>query len=259
MHVVVIDGWKEESNELAQAVADALGIMPFEARQRMIGGGPAVVANFADPQQALALEKKLNQRGIATVVVDSTTVRTRDVHSMVRRFVLRAWSLHIETGDGQGAEIPYEDIDLMLQCTSIMEHSETKTVTERKISLGKTLLSGGIPMMKKVERKEEITTEEREKVLFLYAGNRPLFVFRQNAMTYDGLGAAMKLSRELNFAYLVSELRRFAPGAVVDDRLLNRAGQARLLGPALNPETNLYLAVEILARSLRRRRDKWSD
>jgi hypothetical protein len=70
-------------------------------------------------------------------------------------------------------------------------------------------------------------------------------------MTYDGLGAAMKLSRELNFTYLISELRRLSPGAAYDDRLLKRVGQTRLLGPALNPETNLDLAAEILARSLR--------
>jgi hypothetical protein len=256
MHVVAIDGWKEESNELAQAIADALGIMPFEARQRIVGGGPAVVASFADPQQALALEKKLNQRGIATLVVDATAARSIGGQYIVRRFVLRGWSLHIETVDGQSAEIPYENIDMILPGTSIIEHSETKTVTERKISIGKTLISGGIPMMKKVERKEEVTSEEREKVLFLYAGNRPPVVFRQNAMTYDGLGAAMKLSRELNFSYLISELRRLAPEAVYDDRLLNRAGQVRILGPALNPETNMYLAFEIFSRSLQRGRAK---
>jgi hypothetical protein len=106
-------------------------------------------------------------------------------------------------------------------------------------------------MSKKVKRQEEVTTEERMKVLYLYAGNRLPIVFSQNGMIYDGLGAAMKLSRELNFTYLISELRRLSPGAVYDDRLRNRVGLARLLGPTQNPETNLDLAVEILARSLR--------
>jgi len=58
----------------------------------------------------------------------------------------------------------------------------------------------------------------------------------------------------LNFAYLASELRRHSPQAVYDDRLLNRVGQVRLLGPVQNPETNLDLAAEILAQSLRSRR-----
>ena len=252
MHVVAIHGWREETPELVQALADALGLMPFEARQRLIGGGPSVVASFADHKQALALATKLNQRDIATLVVDATTVRNRTGWFIVRRFELGVQSLRIETGDGQCAEVPFGDIDLILPGTSISGYSETKTVTERKLSIGKTLLSGGIPMTSKIERQEEVTTEERRKVLHLYAGSRPAVVFSQEGLTYDGLGAAMKLSRELNFAYLISELRRLCPGAGYDDRLLNRLGQVRVLGPAQVPGASLDLAAEILALSLRR-------
>lgn len=251
MHVVVIHGWKEETTELVQAISGVLGITVFEARQRMSGGGPAVVAGFADPQQALALSEKLNQNGIATMVVDATEVLNEASHFICRRFELNESLLRVETSDRQRAEISYNEIDLLLPAMSIVAYSEKKTVTERKISVGKTILSGGIPMSKKVKHEEEVTTEERTKVLYLYAGNRVPIVFSQNGMTYDGLGAAMKLSRELNFTYLVSELRRLSPGAVYDDRLLKRVGQVRLLGPALDPETHLDLAGEILARSLR--------
>jgi hypothetical protein len=254
VHVVVIDGWKEETAELVQALIGTLGMTAFEARQRIIGGGPAVVASFADEQQALALASKLGQRGISTLVVDASAVRSRAGHFIVRRFELGEWSLRIETGDGKCAEIPYQEIDLLLPGTSIIGYSETKTVSERKLSIGKTLLSGGIPITKKVERQEVVTTEEARKALYLYAGNRPPVDFSRDGMTYDGLGAAMKLSRELNFGYLISELRRLCPGAVYDDRLLNRGGQLRLLGPAQNPDINLDLAAHILSRSLRRRR-----
>jgi hypothetical protein len=254
MHVVVIHGWKEETTELVQAISSALGITVFEAQQRMIGGGPAVVASFADPQQALAMAKKLNQNGIATLVVDAAKVCSRAGHFIVRRFELNESSLRIEQVDQQRAEIPYGEIYLLLPSTSIVRYSEKKTVTERKLSVTKTIISGGIPLSKKVKHEEEVTTEERSKVLYLYAGNRPPIVFSQNEMTYDGLGAAMKLSRELNFTYVISELRRRSPGAVYDDRLRNRVGLIRLLGPALDPETNLDLAAEILARSLRRGR-----
>lgn len=252
MHVVVIPGWNEETTELAQAISDVLGITVFEARQRMIGGGPTVVASFADPQQALVLVKKLNQNGIATMVVDATVVRGRAGYFIVRRFELNESSLCIETADRQRAEVPYGEIDMLLLATSIVEYSETKTVTKRKFSFGKTMLAGGIPMSKKVKYQREVATEEHGKVLYLYASRRQQpVVFSQDGMTYDGLGAAMKLSRELNFTYLISELRRRSPGAAYDDRLLKRVGQTRLLGPALNPETNIDLAAEILARSLR--------
>lgn len=254
MHVVVTHSWQKEVTELVDAVAGALGIAVFEARQRMSGNGPAVVASFADPQQALTLAKKLNQGGIATLVVDVAEVQNRAGRFIVRHFELNESSIRIKTSDRQRAEIPFEEIDLLLPSTSIVEYSEKKTVTERKLSVGKTLLTGGIPMSKKVKREEEVTTEERSKVLYLYAGNRMPVVFSQTGMTYDGLGAAMKLSRELNFTYFISELRRRCPGALYDDRLHNRAGLVRLLGPALSPEANLDLAVEILAWTLRHKR-----
>jgi hypothetical protein len=251
MHCVVIHGWKEETPELVQALSGALGVTPFEARQRMIGNGPAVVASFADRERALALAKRLNQSGVATLVVEAAEDRGPARHFIVRRFELSNAALRIEQADRQRAEISYGEIDLLLPATSIMEYSEKKTVTGRKFSIGKTIMAGGIPMSKKVERQEEVTIEERGKVLFLYAGSRLPVVFSQNHMIYDGLGAAMQLTRELNFTYLIGELRRLCPGAVYDERLRNRAGLVRLLGPALDPETNLDLAVEILARALR--------
>jgi hypothetical protein len=253
MHVVVIHGWKAETLELVQALSNALGITAFEARQRLAGSGPAVVAHFADPGQAQALAKQLNQGGIATLIVDEAECGQGGPF-IVRRFELGEAALRIEQAGRQQAEIPYAEVELLLPAASIVEYSEKKTVTGRKFSLGKTIMAGGIPMSKKVERQEEATIEERGKVLYLYAGQRPPIVMSQDRMIYDGLGKAMQLTRELNFGYLIAELRRRCPKAVYDERLRNRAGLVRLLGPALDPETNLDLAVEILARSLRQSR-----
>jgi hypothetical protein len=256
MHVVVIHGWQAETAELTRTLADALGLTIFETRQRMIGGGPAVVASFADPYQAEALAEKLLKTGVAALVVDATAVPGTAGQFIVHRFAFKEGALKIEADDGQCAGIAYGEIDLLLPGTRISGHEETKTVSERKFNLGRTILSGGIPMIKKVERQEVVATEEREKILYLYAGNRPPVVCSQNGMLYDGLGAAMKLTREMNFAWLMSELRRLSPQAVHDDRLLKRAEQIRLLGPVQSLENSLALAVEILARSLRSGRVK---
>jgi hypothetical protein len=250
MHVVAIHGWQEESAELVQSIAGALGITAYEARQRMAGGGPTVVASHADPDQARSLAGKLNEAGVATLVLDVAAVRNRADLFSVRRFELGEGSLSLEAGNGERTEIAYCEINLLLPAIGITKTMDTKTITERKFSLGRTLMAGGLPMKKKVTRQEEVMSEERDKVLYLYAGDRLPILFSQDGMTYDGLGAAMKFSRELNFAYLTGELRRLSPAAVYDERLLKLAMQAKLLGPALNPETNLALAVEILARSL---------
>jgi len=126
MHAVIIHGWKEETTDLVQALAAALGMMAYEMRQRMIGGGPAVVANFADPEKARTMAAKLNQSGVGAFIIDVDAVRGNAGSFVVRRFELKERSFRIEASDGQCAEIAYEDVDLILPGTRIRGQSETK-------------------------------------------------------------------------------------------------------------------------------------
>ncbi len=248
MYVVIIHYWQEVTAERAQALATALQVTAFDARQRLVGKGPAVVATFAEPEPAQALLMNLQQAGFRGFVVDAPAARARDPFFIVHRFELAGAMLHVEEAAGRTSRIPLGEVDLLLPATRITGQAETQTVTERKISMGKTLMAGGLPMSSKVERRELVAGEVREKVLYLCVDHQPRFIFPQNSMVYGGLGTKMKPSREMNFIQLVTELRLRCPAAGYDERLLNRAGQARLLGPVLRPEANLDIAVEILAR-----------
>ncbi len=248
MFVVVIYGWREETPEMVQALADALGIIVFEARQRLIGGGPSVVAGFADQQQASVLAEKLCRVGINALIVDAAAVRLRSGFFIVRHFKFEESVLKIEAHDGQQETLPYAQMRLILTGISVVGISETKTTVEKKFSMGTTLLAGGIPMTKKVVHQEKVSSEDSEEILYLYAHERPTAVLSLTGMNYDGFGAEMKLSRKLNFSHLISQLRLHAPGAAFDDRLLNRSNQVRLLGSAVGREASLDLAAEILAR-----------
>lgn len=255
MHVLVIYGWETENAELASVISEALGSTVFDVQQRLAGGSPIVLAKHVDLQQILKLENALKQNGIPTLVVDAEEVQKRTTQLIVSRFEIMESSLRIETKNGRKGEISFQDIHLLLPVTGVIRHSEKKTVTERKFSLGKTLMTGGIPMSKKVEHQENVETVKHRKALYLYIRRlREPAVFHQDELKFEDLGEAMKMSRELNFGFLLSEIQRLSPNAVYDDRLQKHIGQARLLGPTLRPETNLELAVEILARSMRKER-----
>jgi len=234
--------------ELARALAAVLGATVFDAQQRLIGNGPTVVACFAEPRPAQELQKNLQQAGFEGFVVDVAATRNERTPFMVYRFKLEEPVFRIKDADGCQDEIAYSEIDMLLTATRIAGRAETHTVTERKFSMGKTLLAGGMPMTKKVKHQEVVSIEERERVLYLCSKNRQRVLCAQNGMVYDGFGAEMKPTQEMNFNFLVSELRRRCPDAAYDDRLLKRAGQVKLLGPRLDPDTHLGLAVEILAR-----------
>jgi hypothetical protein len=42
MHIVAIHGWQETTDALAGQLAGVLGLVPFEAKQRLLRGGPPV-------------------------------------------------------------------------------------------------------------------------------------------------------------------------------------------------------------------------
>lgn len=254
MHIVAVHGWQKDEAEVAGIIAATLGMLVYEARQRIAGGGPAVLACLADPRQAETLAARLSSAGVPALLIEREKVRQQRQPFPVCRFWLEAQALRVESVAGESGTIPYDTIKLLLVATCSTRTQSTVTVTERKFSLGKTLLAGGVPMSKKVTHEETVSSDDRDETLWLYAQGRGPVIFDRSALNYDGLGAAMQMSRDLNFVHLRKELQRLAPQAGYDDRLLKRAGIVRLLGSSLSPEADLHLACEILARTLRQQK-----
>ena len=252
MYLVAIHQWQQETTEVAEIVAAALNILVFEARQKVIGGEPVVIASFADQNQAEELAIKITDAGIPAWVIDTLKVRNNKLQQHASRFELGAQTLQVTTSTGESLEIDYKTIDLLLIAICSAGQTETtNTTVERKFSLGKTLLSGGIPMTKKVKTTEILSTEERDKTFWLYTRSGETLIFTCNAMNYTGLGEARQITLDLNFTYLLKELQRLTPQAHYNDQLLTRVGQAQVLGQVLNPESDLDLAFAILSQSLR--------
>lgn len=251
MHIIAVHSWQQDEAEVAKAVAEAMDIVVFEARQKIAGGGPAVLASFADAHKAQDLVKSLSAEGVPALLIDAEAMRDNRRFFVVRHFVLGPHTIQIEEAEGESLEIDYAAISLLLVATRTAGQMQTTTSeTQRKFSLGKTLLAGGVPMTKTVKREKVVSAEERDETLWLYAEGGKTLIFNRAEMNYDGLGEAMQFTRDLNFGHLKSELRRLAPQAVYDDRLLKRAALVRLLGTTLDPETDLDLAFAILAHSL---------
>jgi hypothetical protein len=246
MYVVVIHH-HDATAELAETLAAVMQVTVFDARQRLVGKGPTVVASYADPGQAQSLLGKLRQAGFEGFVVDAERCLAGSATIVVRRFELAEDAFCVEAAGGRKVRMAYHDVALLIPASRSTSQTEIQAVTDRKFSMGKTLLAGGLPMTKKVTLQETVTLEDQERILYLCAKDRRRLLFCQNGMNYDGLGKEMKFSRDMNFQCLLAELYRRCPTTARDDRLLNRAGQARLLGPLLRPEANLELAVEILA------------
>ncbi len=253
MYLVIVHDWQKNTAEAAQIIAEALGILVFEARQKITGGNPVTIANFSDQQQAEKIVAQLSRNDVPAFIIDTLAVRDNQQLFQVNQFRLEPQMLQVESLEGRQLDIDYTKIELLLMATCSDGQLETmKTTTSRKFSMGKTLLAGGIPMTKKVKKTEITSREERDKTLWLYSDRSEIVIFNRSRLNYVGLGEARKLTRELNFTHLQNELRRLAPQAVYDERFLKRVGLVNLLGQAFDPETHLDLACEILFQNLKK-------
>ena len=251
VHVVAIHYAPGAGEAMAGGLAEALGSTLYEARARMSDpeGGPAVVGNFAEIEPAWAFAGRLRANGIQPILLSPA-----DIESDARRFLVRSFHLgdrgiSAESRRGETAELAYREIQVVLRGVRIEERTEIKHTEQRKFSATRALATGGLVLTKTTRTSTPVTTEEREEFLHVYAGGGSVLVFRSGALNYRSLGPALRPSTAANFAYLVETLRGALPQARYDERLANRQGRARILGPSLTE--NLDVAVTLLARVLR--------
>jgi hypothetical protein len=253
MYIVAIDDLGEDREGIARALSEALGTIFYDAliRVRVPGKGPLIVAAYAEKKIALEKTEKLSIAGFRTLVLEQDEVETDGQSTMVRRFLFGNDELEIEARTGDVIRIGYNLIDTIIRGIRIVQTTETETVKGKKFAVGRAILTGGLMMTKSVKINQQSRTDVREGFINLYPGKRRPLVFVESALLYDSLGPALRPTRAANFAFVLEEIRRRCPGTVYDDRLLSKAGQARLLGPMFEPGRHLDIAVTLLSRSLR--------
>jgi hypothetical protein len=252
MNIVAIHNLPGEKEMLAETLAAAMKSTVYEALSRLKapGKGPFVVSASAAIGQAEELITRLSAYGFNAVLLKDDDVESGATRFIARKFILNPDAVIVESRTAESRAVDYRSIRLLLRGTSIAQTTLTETVKEKKFNPGIALLSGGLKMTKTTEKILESTTQTREGFFHLYAGKQQLFVFREGGLVYDSLGAALQLTRQANFSYLITELRRLNPEAFYDERLLSRAGQVQLLGPSLSPERHLDIATSLLAKLL---------
>jgi hypothetical protein len=238
---------------LARELAAVLKRTVYEAssRLRAPGGGPSVIASFAEPGAAREAAAVLHARGFDTLLLDAGEIETDAGRRVVRAFELGAEAMSVEAG-GARLEAGYRDVELLLRGVRILVRRPAAPRTTRKLSLTRAALTGGLLVTKVVAVPGRQAAAEREGFLHLYARGLPPLVWRETALDYRSLAGELLPSRQANFARVVAELRRRCPQAAYDERLASPAGQAQLLGPTLPPAENLDVAISVLAAALRR-------
>ncbi len=250
-HYVAVRQHVGDVEERARNVAEALGLSPYEARPRVQGPGPTLVAGYADPRAARDAAAALAARGIEPLVLADDEIETDQRRAVARSFELREDALAVTLPQGLSFEVPFAKVELVLRGTRILHEESTKVVTDVKLAVGKSMVVG-LPVMKRTKTAKTEAKDSREGFCHVYAPGLAVVALRESALRYDSLGALKEPAATANFLRLVQQIRSRAADARWDDRLSTRSGQVQTLGAVRAPEEFLDVAITLLARVLRR-------
>ena len=223
MHVVAVTRWGKPLEAELPALAARLGVVAYDLRLRLAGGLPSLFARVEHEPEASAHVEFLRTRGHGAVACAADAVPGPSDQVVPVDFELQSTVLRGLSNGGRRFEVIYDDILAMVHAACVVSSEQTVTTQEKKLSLGRAVLSGGMVLRKKVDRVEKTVTAEQEPVIYMFCRSQPApYVWKERTLRYDGLSEDRQLTTAANFACLSARLRALAPSALHDERLLTR-------------------------------------
>jgi hypothetical protein len=207
--------------KLVSRVADIIGKSLSHTRLLLAGELPRIIAHADSPPAAATIVLNLRQLGLAALALSEAELRhlPKIFEAQTLEFSQKAVTFR----DSAGGEKRLSTGDVFLILTGRVESStETKTTRSRlKFSWGGTLVTGGIPVFRRVKETTTEKSSQTEEFARLYSRKsaEPGIELRQHQLNYSFLGDERAASSVVNFATLVRRLREAFPKAIFDDRL----------------------------------------
>ena len=208
---------------VAALVASA-GMTPAEARMRLAPEPPALLARLP-VEQAATVVAALQRAGLAALAIDEAVPTDAD-RLQARSFAFEPGAGRFTTRTGETLTLPWGEVRLVLRGLRTARVTTEHTEINRKLALGRAVLTGGLVLTKKTTSTVRGAEEDPEQFLLVHGDSGQRVMLAEQAMEFSGLGPLLQPARSANVAVLAQELKRRTPGAFHDDRLVRLGRRA---------------------------------
>lgn len=238
MHMVAVLRMPEPVERASAALAARQGISPYEARTRLAGELPRVVAVFADAAPAMEQARALLADGFVAASLDGDRVEHDEDRDVAASLAFTDEGFEATLRSGQTRAIAYESVALLIHGARTGVRTSTDETTVKSFSAGRAILTGGLSMRTSKTVTTTKSTEVRET--FVYVRERGVersLAIYERSMNYGFLGAARGPSSMGNFTVVLTTLRERCAGARYDGRMTRPGGfgLVPLCPPAMEP------------------------
>ena len=231
--------------ELIKKVAAIVAKNPYETRLRLAGKIPKIIANYATMQMAESTARSLRELGLVVIVCPDSELRKSSPRYKAHTLKFEEKAVLFWDRSGQARQIESRDVFLVIK-GRMQIYTETEvTTTVRKLNVTATVLTGGIPITKKVKEKTTDKSYQTESFVRLYdrTSSEPIVEILQHDFDYSFLESEMASSSVANFSTTVKKIRGAFPQAIFDDRLVEPFG-ANI--PATMPQDNIEMNCKLI-------------
>jgi hypothetical protein len=230
-------------------LAAITGVARVDAVRMITGNLPKVIVRGT--REGVRLVAELEAAGFTAFTAETTDIPTDQARVVARSLAFHPEHLEVTDTRGQVHACPVAAMAAFLRGLRQGESFESITTTERKLDLGKAILTSGLMISKKVETTTERRTATREPFLLLQRNDgQAAIMFYEHRLNYQGLGAGLQHSRATNFQALLVRLQALAPATPFDDRMLRPGFLASLPPMGVDPaDLALFLITEARGRS----------
>lgn len=236
------EGPKRAAALTGQALADAA--------RSLAGVLPRILLRAVAAEEAGRLVAALEAEGFVAFAGEASAVPTDKDRVVARNLEWTDAGFAVLDGRGQRHECPFAAVSAFLRGVKLNTTTEIVKTSERRLSIGKTLATGGLPIMKTVVTTSERTTADKEGFLLVQRsdGQSDIILYEQR-LNYQCLGAELQPSRHSNLVALSARLRACAPEAPLDDRITRTGFLGGLPLLAADPmDLALYLVAQARLR-----------
>ena len=217
VEIVAIVALGRSVEEEAPRLAADLGLTTYETAVMLRAPAPVIVLRSEDRARTLDVLGKLRSRGHDAVACELDAVVSSDDMFRPRAFRFDAGDF-VGIGHGEERRLPLADVFALIRANHVTRTEDTVVDRQRKISLGRGALTGGLLMTKTTTTESRRVTSEREL--------RPLRVPQRRAAVAARIdGAAVRRARRGHEDLEDAELRG-AHRDPADARALRRVRRA---------------------------------
>lgn len=236
------------SVELLKRVASLLGKDLVDARLLLAGGIPRIIVSHPDPDAADSMARGLRAAGLSAFICNDSEIRNRPARFRAR--TARSDERGVIFGDRLGGEVRVEACDASLIIRGRIQRTAPEKISTPKMELNvpATVLTGGIPIMRRVAKKGVKESFQAEDFVRIYdrRSSDPRVEMLQNHIDYNFLGSKLTPSAAANFNIAVTKLLEWFPLAIFDKRL---TGHFRTDVPTAEAEEALEINCKLIYMS----------